>query len=176
MAEHDRILDAFLREVRAVDAAAWDLERAPGKWSPAALVLHVCLAYEFGRDAASGRASMRLRVTAPVAWLSRTVFLPASLALGRFPRGARAPVEVRPDLDQARRLSMGAGLERLTRAGAEAASALRRAAIERPQLRVVHAYFGPVTPLTALRVLSAHTRHHTPGLRDARPIDSHERR
>jgi hypothetical protein len=30
---------------------------------------------------------------------------------------------------------------------------------------MVHAYFGRLSPLQTLRLLSAHTRHHTEGMR-----------
>jgi hypothetical protein len=128
------------------------------------VVLHVCGAYEFARAAADGGAGMRPLVSRPAAWLGRTVLLPALLASGRFPRGAAAPAEVAPDLAEAARVTPAAAAERLARAAAAAAGALRRAAAERPSARVRHAYFGPLAPLDALRLVSAHTRHHARAL------------
>lgn len=165
LAEHEREVGAFAAAARAVGAAGWRRAAAPGRWPPAALVLHVCLAYELGASAAEGGPSMRRRTAAPAAWLSRTVLLPLLLATRRFPRGAPAPAEVRPDLAEAATLGRDEAVDRLLRAAAYAARALRQAAVERPALRFTHAYFGPLRPLATLRLLSAHTRHHAGGLR-----------
>jgi hypothetical protein len=108
---------------------------------------------------------MRRRTPAPVAWFARTVLLPRLLALKSFPRGARAPDEVVPDPHLAASLDQAAMRTRLQQAAAEASDALREAARSRPGVRITHAYFGPMRPLLALRLLSAHTRHHTEGMR-----------
>ena len=159
-AEHEEVLEEFLTVCRRIDDGGWQRAPAPGKWSPAAVALHVCRAYELGRDAATGGSSMRLLVPRPVAWLSRTLVLPLLIALRRFPQGARAPAEVVPDAAEARRLVPEAAAARLRQVSDEAAVALHRAAREQPALRVAHAYFGTLTPRGSLRLLSAHTRHH----------------
>ena len=69
-------------------------------------------------------------------------------------------MEVVPDLAEARTLGQAAGVERLERVCADAATALRGAARKRPMPTAQHAYFGTLTPYIALRLLSAHTRHH----------------
>jgi len=130
----------------------------------AAVALHVCRAYELGRDAMAGGESMRLRVSPRVAWFSRTLILPLVLATKRFPRGARSPSEVVPDAAESLLLTPDAAADRLQRVAAEAAQALQRAAGQRPTPRVTHAYFGPLTPHTTLRLLSAHTWHHARSL------------
>ena len=164
LAEHDRAVREFLAACRRVAPADWQRAPMPGKWTAAAMALHVCRAYELGRDAMAGGAGMRLRVTPRVAWISRTLILPVVLATKRFPRGARSPSEVVPDAAESLSLMPQAAAERLERAAREAAQALRRAAGERPAPRVTHAYFGALTPRTTLRLLSAHTRHHARGL------------
>ena len=111
---------------------------------------------------------MRMLVAAPVAWFSRVVILPLLLASGRFPRGARAPREVVPDLAEAQSLSQTDAVARLEHIAREAASALRDAARRRPMPTARHAYFGVLTPYTAFRLLSAHTRHHARGLAASR--------
>lgn len=166
LAEHDAELAAFLAAAGAVPDAAWTREPAPGRWSAAALALHVCDAYAFGVEAAAGRAAMRLRVPRLAAWISRTVLLPRLLASGRFPQGAKAPREVWPDVAAAHATGREALLARLAATAAAAAAALERAARERPATRITHAYFGPLPPLTGLRLLSAHTRHHVGGMRE----------
>ena len=164
MAEHETAVRAFMAACERVAPGDWQLSPAPTKWSPAAVVLHVCKAYELGRDAAKGGRSMRLRVSRPFAWFSRTLVLPVILATNRFPRGAAAPIEVVPDAAEARLLMQDASAARLQRAADQAALALREASRERPALRFTHAYFGPLSPQGTLRLLSAHTRHHARGL------------
>lgn len=167
LAEHEAAVSDFRTQCEAVAPGDWQRAPAPGKWSPAAVALHICRAYELGRDAVDSGASMRLLVAPPVAWFARVVVLPAFLATRRFPRGARAPGEVVPDAEEARALLQGAAIARLERVSGEAAIALRKAAGTRPLPRVRHAYFGPLPPHAALRLLSAHTRHHARGLRAA---------
>ena len=159
--EHDQVLARYLVRLRGVPAERWHEPAAEGKWSPAEVALHLALAYEVGRDACSGGQGMRMRVSPAVAWLSRTVMLPVILRTRTFPRGAPAPREVRPAALDARGMSKEALEARLRLVGADAASALRAAADRTPPPRFVHAYFGRLAPLTTLRLLSAHTRHHT---------------
>ena len=160
LAEHETVVRAFLEVCERVAPADWHRAPAPGKWSAAAVALHICRAYEMGRDAMAGGQSMRLRVSRPFSWLLRTLMLPAIFATKRFPRGASAPREVAPDLAEAMLLTPDAAATRLKRVADEAAAALRRAATEPSAPLMTHAYFGPLTPYAALRLLSAHTRHH----------------
>jgi hypothetical protein len=164
LAEHEREVVNFIAVLQRVDRSAWTRSPAPGKWSPAAVALHVCEAYGLVIDAAAGGPGMRLRVAPAAAWLSRTLLLPVLLATKRFPRGAAAPLEVLPHLALAEQLGLPDAVERFRTAADEAAAALRQASRERPKLRVSHAYFGPLTPRATLRLLSAHTRHHARAL------------
>jgi hypothetical protein len=109
---------------------------------------------------------MRLRVSEPYAWLLRTLMLPVIVATKRFPRGARAPREVAPDLEEAKLLTPDAAAARLKRVADQAAAAFRRAGGGRSAPSMTHAYFGALTPYAALRMLSAHTRHHARALHE----------
>lgn len=100
------------------------------------MLLHVEQSYQLGLDATQGGAGMRLRTSPLFAWIGRRVMLPLMTLTKRFPKGAPAPAEVRPD--------------------AEAAHAVSREALT---IRV-HAYFGALDALQTLRILTAHTRHH----------------
>jgi hypothetical protein len=162
--EHETAVREILTICERIPAERWHQRPAPGKWSPSDVVLHLCRAYELGRDAADGGPGMRLRVKPLRAWALRTLLLPMILLADRFPRGVRAPREVVPDAATSERSMPDFALARLERAAHEAAVALRRVADARPVPRMMHAYFGPLTPLAALRVLSAHTRHHARGL------------
>lgn len=162
--EHESALRGFLTVCEQIPADRWYEPPAPEKWSPADVVIHVCQAYELGRDAVTSGAGMRLRVSEKRAWALRTLLLPVVLYTKRFPRGVRAPKEVMPDPATARRLVPRAATTRLKRVAQQAATALRRAEDARPMPRMTHAYFGALAPHTALRLLSAHTVHHARGL------------
>ena len=163
VAEHETSVAAFRAAVRGIPAAGWTAAAA-GKWSPAEEALHVVATYELGTTIAAGDVVMRPRVPRAVAALSRWLLLPWLLRTGGFPRGADAPREVRPDRAVAHALDAAALLARLDRVADAAMRALRAADARRPRPRIVHAYFGPLPPLGALRLVSAHTRHHARAL------------
>ena len=95
--EHESVVREFLAACGRIAPEYWQRAPVPGKWTAAAVVLHVCRAYELGRDAAAGGESMRLKVSPSAALISRMLILPVVLATHRFPRGARSPREVVPD-------------------------------------------------------------------------------
>ena len=158
--DHALAVEAFVAAIARVPETAWHQEPAPGKWSPATVALHLVDAYELGSRAAIGGASMRLVVPPWRAWILRKALLPILIMRGRFPR-ARAPREVRPNVDAALALTRPAATERLRASAQEAAAAFHAAERMPDHQRFVHAYFGPVSPYQALRMLTAHTQHHT---------------
>jgi hypothetical protein len=160
LAEHETAVREFLAACDRIPPDKWQRSAVPGKWSTAAVVLHVCRSYELGRDAAAGGPGMRLKVSPRAAWISRMLILPAVLATQRFPRGARSPREVFPDVAEASLLLQDVAIRRLGEVAKQAAEGLRHAAARRPVPRVTHAYFGPLAPLATLRLLTAHTVHH----------------
>ena len=168
IAEHEAVVREFLDACNRCPASDWNTSPAPGKWSTAAVALHICHAYELGQNAMAGGPGMRLRVSKSYAWLLRNLLLPVILTTKRFPRGARAPREVAPDLEEARLLTPPAAAARLTRVAAEAAAAFRQVRRDRSAPLMTHAYFGQLSPYVALRMLSAHTRHHARTLLERR--------
>lgn len=168
LAEHDGVVARFRAVVDATDVARWHVVPAPGRWSPAEEALHVVRTYELGTRMGAAGARMVLRVPPLAAALSRTLLLPAMLRLGRFPRGAASPAEVYPDAAEAARLAPADVDVRLVRAAQAARDASLAAGQRGDRVGVVHAYFGTLDPLTTLRLLSAHTRHHATRL--AAPI------
>jgi hypothetical protein len=162
--EHDVAVRELMATCERIPVGRWHQSPAPGKWSPSDVVRHICRAYEVGRDAADGGPGMRLLVSPTRAWALRTLLLPVVLRTQRFPRGVRAPREVVPPDETSARSAPDESLARLERVAQEAVVALRRAAAGRPVTRLMHAYFGPLAPRTALMVLSAHTRHHARAL------------
>lgn len=161
LAEHEREIAGYVRRMEAVPRAAWAKPRADGRWHHAAEALHVVMAYELCVQACREGRQMRLVVSPLVAWASRTVLLPLFLHTRTFPRNARAPREVRPDMAVAIALSREELVARLQGAAHDASHRLHEADGLHPPFRLMHAYFGALPPLTALRLLSAHTRHHT---------------
>jgi hypothetical protein len=160
LAGHETAVGEFLAACTRVRPDDWQRVPAPGKWTAAAVVLHVCRAYEFGRDAAATGQGMRLKVSPRAAWMSRLLLLPVVLATHRFPRGARSPREVIPELGEAGVLLPDVAAKRLHDAAEQAAEQLRHAAARRPVPRLTHAYFGSLAPLATFRLLTAHTMHH----------------
>ena len=164
VSEHDEVLTDFVTHVQRVQPDHWWLSTKAGKWSPAEEALHVVTTYEMGSGAVaapSGEGGMRMLVSPGRAWLSRQFLLPLLLMTRRFPRGAKAPAEVVPSLPEAATLSAAEVSARLVRSAREAVASLRRSGASATPRRFVHAYFGPLDSLTTLRLLSAHTRHHT---------------
>ena len=164
IAEHRAVVAEAATVIESISPDLWPRPLGPDRWTFAAMSLHIGQAYEFGRNAALYGEEMRLRVPPLAAWIARYTVLPISLATKRFPRGARAPREVRPDEAFALTLTPTECAARLLVRADEAVGALHAAD---SSLRVQHAYFGPLPALTALRVLSAHTRHHVAGIRTA---------
>ena len=160
VADHDAALAEMRLAVERLPPERWGTPVAEGKWSPAEEALHVTIAYEFACANVAGGAGMRPRVSAIRAALLRWFLLPRILRTGRFPRDVRAPREVRPAGEEAHALAPAALLVRLERAAGSAAASLAAAASRAPSVRMDHAYFGPLRPLPALRMLAAHTRHH----------------
>ncbi len=157
LAEHDAAVTAMVAACHRVPDDRWHTPPSAEGWSPAAVAVHVGDAYAFGSRAVAAGDTMRMLASPLMAWLGRTVLLPAMLATGRFPRGARAPREVRPDLAFAASLDRATALVRLEALARGCATALGDAP---DTVRIRHAYFGDLPPRTALRMLAAHTMHH----------------
>lgn len=163
LTQHQEAIDAFVAAMARVPEAQWHEEPAAGKWSPATLTLHVTDAYEMGLRALAGGSSMRLRIPRWQAWFYRTVLLPRLMRRGEFPR-VRAPKEILPDLEEARRRPRTEAMERLRSKASQAGEAFRAAETTPGTTRITHAYFGELPHHLALRFLTTHTQHHTKGI------------
>lgn len=160
LGEHDVAVSAFVDVVRSIPESEWHVASAPGKWSPAEEVLHVALSYEVALRGVRTGEGMRPRVSPMRATLLRWLVLPVMLASGWFPR-AKAPVEIRPPKPGASEnvdLTRPALLGRLRERAREVREELPAS---RPETRFRHAYFGDLAPERAIRMLAAHTRHHS---------------
>lgn len=154
------MLRDYVQRLHAISGEQWTAPRAEGKWSVAQEALHVAMAYEIGIAACGGSAGMRLVSPPAVAWFWRTLLLPIMLRLRIFPPDAPAPRELRPKEADAAAIPRDDLIARLLASADRATDALREADGRRPSIHVMHAYFGPLRPLAAFRLLTAHTRHH----------------
>ena len=160
LAEHDAAVRGFLELCDRIGADEWQRAPAAGQWTPAAIALHLCQTYEMGADEERRSAGMRMKVSPGRARAVRALILPWIIATSRFPR-VRAPREVAPDETESKAVTRQAAAERLRRASHGCGAAMHRIARDDPAFRFTHAYFGPLPPYRILRLLSAHTRHHT---------------
>jgi hypothetical protein len=99
---------------------------------------------------------MRLLGSPLQRWILRRTLLPR-LCKGRpFPPGVRAPRETRP-----REIEEDSALA-LTRLGTLAMDFTKELTTRQAggEVRLTHAYFGPLSARQGLQLLSGHTRHH----------------
>ena len=162
-ADHRAAIEEVARILESHDPEFWTAPREPGKWSPAEIAQHLALSYEPALAELDGGRGYAVRL----AWWTRTalrVFMVPRILAGKFPKGAPAPRESRPQ-DGASSPAEGARLLRekaaLFESRLDEAHAARRA-------RVTHPYFGKLTAPQILKVLAAHAAHHRDQLRPPR--------
>ncbi|MGE3344770.1 MAG: DinB family protein [Vicinamibacterales bacterium] len=165
MNAHTAAIGEFADAIDAVPADRWFEAPAAGRWSAAALSLHVIDAYSYCLGALDDGPQMRTRLPVWRMWMLRELVMPVLFVLRRFPREAPAPPEVIPDLSAAESLSQAEARARLLETSARALAALAAVARERPDVRITHAYFGAMSPRQTVMLLTGHTRHHAEGLR-----------
>ena len=156
IAENRKALDEFIAAARAVPAARWQAPRAEGAWSPAQIVEHLAVTYEFNRQVVAGTAPGIPLLLRPMRPLLRYVVITSTLKAGRFTRKGRTPKFLKPsetppaiDVVVARLNAAVTGLE----------SDLRS---RHPEARhsIAHPAFGTVTTHDWIRVQAIHLRHH----------------
>jgi hypothetical protein len=155
--EHQVALAAYLEAAGRLSDEAWTRPWAPGKWTPAIITEHLAMAYRTIIQEVRGGPAMGLKMTPFRRRLLRLLLLPHMLFHRTFPRGARAPREVRPE---------GEGLPK-----AQALTELRVLAeefereVERARAggwkHITHAYFGAIDLPRGMRFCALHIEHHT---------------
>ena len=154
IAENRAAVEEFMATAQSLAAAAWTRPRAPGAWTPAQIVEHIVLAYEYSGDVVKGTATGGVpRLFRP---LLRRLVVDSTLRAGRFTRKGKAPAVFRPSDTPPAKSEL---LDRLHRAVAGFESALRS---NHPEARhnVNHPAFGVVPTVNYVRLQAIHARHH----------------
>lgn len=155
--EHQAALAAYLETAERVSDEAWMNPWAPGKWSPAVITEHLGMAYRVYVKEARGGPGMKLKLTPFRRRLLKTLLLPHMLFHRTFPRGARAPREVRPESDG---LPKKQAIAELRLLGEEFEREVGRARTGGLQ-HVTHPYFGAIDVARGMRFAAVHIEHHT---------------
>jgi hypothetical protein len=155
--EHQAALAAYLEAASRISDEAWMRPWAPAKWTPAVITEHLAMAYRVYVQEARGGAAMKLKLTPMYRRVLRTFLLPHMLFHRTFPRGARAPREVRPEGDG---LPKEQALAELRVLGEEFEREVGRARAGGLQ-HVTHPYFGAIDLARGMRFAAVHIEHHT---------------
>lgn len=156
--EHQVALAAYLEAAERVSVAAWTRPYAAGKWTPAEITEHLAMTYRVFIAEVNGGPAMKLKLTPFRRRLLKMLMLPHMLFHRTFPRGARAPRELRPE---------AAPLPGRAQALAELRALGERFATEAERARaggwghVTHPYFGAIDLTRGMRLCAVHLEHHT---------------
>jgi hypothetical protein len=153
--EHRRAIGDCAESIRSVSLRDWTVACAEGKWSPAQIAEHLRMAYDPPLAELGGGAGFALRLP----WWKRRLLRWKALPLilrGGFPKGAPAPREIRPTSHSA---TPDEAASLLPRAAEEFLRELAETARRRP-VRLTHPYFGGLTALETVTLLTSHARHH----------------
>lgn len=162
-ADHQRAVQEFLTAAREVPPEHWEKKPDAQHWSPSQIAEHVRMTYEVVSAQFSGGQGLRVRTSWYMRALLRWKFLKGLLETGVFPKGARAPREVRPGDGPFDRDSTLTALER-------AALATENKLVERwtdASCIMTHHVFGELKTPEGARLVTVHTAHHAAQLRAA---------
>jgi len=154
IAENRAAVAEFMATAQSLTGSAWTRPRAAGAWTPAQIVEHIVLAYEYSGDVVKGTATGGVpRLFRP---LLRRLVVDSTLRAGKFTRKGKAPAVFRPSDTPAAKSEL---LDRLDRAVPSFESALRS---NHPEARhtVNHPAFGVVPTVNYVRLQAIHARHH----------------
>lgn len=131
---------------------AWSNPIAGGKWSPAEIVEHLNLTFDILQRELVGGAGMVVQTKLWQRVLLRLMIVPHLLRGGAFPRGARAPREIRPRVTSTQSEALAAFREKAAR--------LASAAEQSQDKRLTHAYFGAAPAAKGVLLCARHIAHH----------------
>jgi hypothetical protein len=154
--EHQVALASYLDAAAALPAQAWTTPWQPGKWTPAEITEHLAMAYRVFTGEANTGKTMKLKLTPFRRRMLKLLLLPHMLFHRTFPKGARAPREVRPESVTGTREEALAQLRDLGEQFERAAEEARKAG--KPGL--THPYFGLIDWNRSMRFCALHVEHH----------------
>lgn len=155
--EHHAAVAAYIETAERLSPDAWTQPWAPGKWTPAMITEHLSMVYRTFVQEVRGGAGMKLKLTPVHRALLKLLLLPHMLFHRTFPRGARAPREVRPAGDGLPRHQALAELRVLAEEFEQEATRARAAG----RRHVTHPYFGNIDITRGMRFAAVHVEHHT---------------
>lgn len=163
--EHRQALAELQTTAESLPETSWEAPRAAGKWSPAQIVEHLRLTCRTIQSELEGRGGMRVRTSWVRQRVLRLLLVPRILRSRKFPEGAPAVRELRPQSDA--RYDRRQTLDAL---GEQAASLVATLAAADPAaVAVTHPFFGRLDPLQGLELATVHVQHHRAQLEDATP-------
>jgi hypothetical protein len=157
MEDHRAAADEFFHRAAQVTEARWGTPRADGKWTPAQEVKHVTLVYGAIDRELRGGEPMRLVGTPFKRAIWRAIGLTSILWRKKLPRGARAPREIRPSEGSG---DQGELLGEFRESVERFEASFRDALDASPGRMLCHPYFGRLSLVDAIRMITVHTRHH----------------
>ncbi len=164
IADNHTAVDEFTAAARTIDAARWGAPRAEGKWSPAQVVEHIALTYEYSRavlnNSAPGPSAPRF-----LRPLVRTFFVKPVLKRGSFKPNGKAPSMFQPSSAPGDPVELLPRLETAVRSFEEEV----RAAHGSGRSTLDHPFFGTMPVTDYLRLQAIHARHHRAQLSGAAP-------
>src|SRR5688572_31383601 len=93
---HSEAAARLIESAKLVRADVWLAPHAPGKWSPAEIVEHLNATYDVLTRELEGGTGMKVLTKPWQRLLLRWTIYRKILRKGLFPKGARAPREIRP--------------------------------------------------------------------------------
>lgn len=156
MEAHQAAVTRVEESIRAVPPAMWPAAPAPGKWSPAEVVVHLILVYQHLTAEQEGTLKVRVLPRRWKAWMLRTFALPRLLAGRPLPAGVRSPREARPSGEPPPPDVALRDFRQATRAWS---AVMERNRANRSG-RATHPFFGKLPLPTMVRFATIHTEHH----------------
>lgn len=156
LSRHHEAVGRFVECAQRLDDVAWRARAAASGWCPGQVAEHIALTYATLVKELAGTGGMRSRLPLWKRTMLRWRFLPQILSEGRFPKGARAPREIRPPDEPRAQESV---LEALSTDAHRFEDGLAQARAEGGG-RLTHPYFGRLRPDDMLRLITVHTEHH----------------
>ncbi len=156
LTKHSSTAAEYAMTAAAVGEGRWLKPLADGKWSPAEITEHLRLVYEGALRELNRGSGMRPRTNWLMQRFLRFAFLRKILRTGQFPKGAKAPSEVKPTVTNTDQTAAIAQFSTL----ADEFEALLQKRKGDADCSLSHHLFGKLSPLEGLQLVTTHLAHH----------------